>query len=309
MARHIFLTGGTGYLGANVLKAALAQGDRVTMLVRPESGFAQTDAAMGGPGWQDLVTCVSAPSAGAFVDWFATLGIDAVVHTAARGGYALAQGQVQDVIDANITLGALILESLHQLRQRDGVNRPMVFCGTYWQHSAPDGSRLPNSFYAATKTAFEDIANYYHTVLGHRVLGLKFYDIYGTADLRRRIVDLIVDTLGNREAAGFSSGTQEILPLFGRDAAEAVISALRLLDTGQPLALTYGAAGPERVSLRELAALVESRAGRKANIEWGALPDRDREVRNPFVLDPLPGWTPQTGLAAGIDEVLKGRNV
>lgn len=308
MAQHIFLTGGTGFLGANVLKRALEDDARVTMLVRSQSSFDQADAVMGGPDWRSRVSCVRTPEGEDFDDWFAGLGVDAVIHTAARGGYNLAPGQLPDLIASNITLGAQLLEAVYQQYLKDGKRRPIVFCGTYWQHSLPDGSYQPNSFYAATKTAFEDIADYYHTVLGQPVLGLKFYDTFGVADLRRRAVDLIINALGADTPLRFSSGTQEVLPLFVDDAADAILRAVNLLERGEHLALTYGAPGPERLSLRQLAALVESRAGKSANIDWGALADRAHEVRKPFALAPLPGWTPKVGLSEGIDLILKGRN-
>jgi nucleoside-diphosphate-sugar epimerase len=309
MSKHLFLTGGTGFLGANVLKRALREQWSVTMLVRSHSQYDQTDAVMEGGDWRESVTCVTAPEPAKFCDWFLELGIDAVIHTAAKGGYSFNPSELQSIVDSNITLGAQLLESLHQMRLGGGLNKPMVFCGSYWQHSAPDGDYQSNSFYAATKTAFEDLAAFYHSVLGHPIMGVKFYDTYGVNDLRNRVVDLIIDALESQTPVRFSAGEQQMLPLAIDDGVEAIIRALDILEGGDRIELTYGAAGPERVTVRQLAALIEELSGLEANIEWGAFDYREFEVRKPFALAPVPGWTPDTPLATGVKSLLKSRGV
>jgi nucleoside-diphosphate-sugar epimerase len=63
--------------------------------------------------------------------------------------------------------------------------------------------------------------------------------------------------------------------------------------------------GPEDwISLKELAELFCEETGLKLQVDWGALPYRDREMMHPDVPFPrLPNWAAQVSLRRGIRAV------
>lgn len=307
MARKIFLTGGTGFLGSHIARRAVAAGDHIVMLVRAQSDYRQLDATFDGAGWRDRIECVTAPEPERIPAWLASIAPEAVIHAAAKGGGAHRPEDIPEMISVNVTLGSLLLEGLHRLQEQDGAARRFVFCGSYWQHDDGGPQYRPNTFYASSKTAFEAFADYYRAMFGMRILGVKYYDNYGPNDLRGRAIDLMIDALSTPRPLAFSGGEQVISPLAIEDAVDAAFHALSLLGEGNPEQLAYAAPGAERVSLREIATLVEDLSGCKPAIDWGALPYRESQIFNPAILPTLPGWAPKTSLRQGVTAMLERR--
>jgi nucleoside-diphosphate-sugar epimerase len=98
---HVFLTGGTGYIGSAVLDALIKSGHRVTALVRDSEKAERIEARGASPLLGELA------SAARFVERAAAA--DAVVHTAMEGtarGPALDQAFLDAVLPALAATGA-----------------------------------------------------------------------------------------------------------------------------------------------------------------------------------------------------------
>ncbi|MEO1189492.1 MAG: NAD(P)-dependent oxidoreductase [Pseudomonadota bacterium] len=307
MARHTFLSGGTGYLGAHIAKDLLARGERVTILTRPNRRYETLESIVGAATDQTNLTLAEAPEASQIAEWVASIGPDAIIHTAARGGAVHQPSDIPDLVAANITLGTCLLEAAMLLKKSDGRPRPVVFCGTFWQHASGTEELSANSLYAASKSAFEVVAEYYRNAFEARVMGIKLFDIYGPNDKRRRVIDLLLDATVAEHALPFSLGEQIIAPIYVDDAVDAVLHAMSLLDSDHQGALTYAADGPSRLNLRDLAGLIAELVGQAPRVEWGALPYRDQQIFTPAHLQRPPGWAPRTALRDGLRKLIAVR--
>lgn len=307
MTRHILLTGGTGYLGAHVARDLLSRGEKVTLLTRPNSQRVTLDRILDGDVDQTGLTLAVAPATSALAEWAVSIAPDAIIHTAASGGAVHTPSDIPDLISANVTLGTSLLEAATLLRNQDGRARPMVFCGSFWQHASGTDALIANSLYAASKSAFETIADYYRQRHDAHVLGIKFFDIYGPKDARKRVIDLLLDATIAETAQPFSKGEQVIAPIYIDDAVSAIIHALTLLEADHAGALTYAADGPSRLTLRDLADLVADVTGRPPKVDWGALPYRDQQIFTPAQLPRPPGWVPKVSLRSGLEKLIAAR--
>ena len=65
---------------------------------------------------------------------------------------------------------------------------------------------------------------------------------------------------------------------------------------------SYTLPSNQAVTLRELAELWMSANNRRVEINWGIRPHRDGEVMAPWDGEPLPGWSPQVDLKAGLKD-------
>lgn len=307
MPFHVFITGGTGYLGANLLLRILKNGDKATLICRKSSSLDGIDGLAGNYDWRIATRIVRIEDPSEIVGLALKAAPDAFVHCAALGRYDTSFEQFGPLLDANIKLGTYVLEAMRQLADITGNSHPLVFCGTYWQSSGPDSANRPNSFYAATKCAFEEIARFYQATLALPVLGLRFYDIYGPGDWRKRIVSLIADATNATAPLAMSAGEQTLRFVHIEDAVSALLHALDILDlspdrVGAPL--SYGVYGDEAVTLKEFTERIEILIGTKANIAWGARPYRRFEIFNPFLIERLPGWSPDYSLDKGLAETV-----
>lgn len=307
MSELILLTGGTGFLGSHAARRALDRGAQIVMLRRSTSRDAQIDAVFEGRDWRSRIDCRIAPGPAALPAFVEEIAPDAVIHTAAMGGAVVDATEMPAIIETNVTIGSMLLEGLSRLKKTGSPSRPFIFCGSFWQHADGTPQYRANTFYAASKSAFEAFADYYRTTSGLRVLGLKFYDIYGANDLRNRAIDLLIDATTAEEPIPFTKGDQIIAPLAVEDAVDAIFRAIELAREREPDALTYAAAGAEQHSLREIADMIEAQCGRKPRIDWGRLPYRASQIFHPAEMPSLPGWTPKISIAGGIRNLLASR--
>ncbi len=113
----------------------------------------------------------------------------------------------------------------------------------------------------------------------------------------------MMSALRGDERIGLTGGDQEIDLVHVSDVCRAFEMAGMLLleDSGPDLQPYYGVSSGRRISVRQLAALLEDVAGKKMNAAWGERPYRKCEVmrlQNGYAS--LPGWRPMIPLEAGL---------
>lgn len=89
-----------------------------------------------------------------------------------------------------------------------------------------------------------------------------------------------------------------------RDAANAFrIAGERVLAAASGTHERFAVTSGSTLSLRELVATIESVSGWPLPVAWGARPYRPREVMQPTIGTPLPGWAPDIPLDTGLKEL------
>jgi nucleoside-diphosphate-sugar epimerase len=206
--------------------------------------------------------------------------------------------QVAELIAANITYGALLLEGLRQA----GVRR-LVQMGSAWQryHAVEDAYR-PVNLYAATKQAFEDLLAWYVDAGHLDAVTVRVADTYGLGDTRRKIVSLLIEAARDGIPLELSPGEQRLDLLAVEDVVAALLRAEELVGPGHQ-AFRIGA--DRTLTLRELADLIGTLVGRRVPARWGVRPYRSREVMRPWDGGTLlPGWTAGTELRQGLQRLV-----
>ncbi len=302
--KKVLITGATGYLGGFVLQASQNTDWEPFLLVRSISAqpvsFYSSDAR--------TPTFINAKKGAGLVKQIIKVAPDAIIHLAAYGRYNHKSEDITPMLDANLYLGTCLLEACYLLMEQDGRPRPFVYCGSYWQNAFSKQKPSPNSLYAATKNAFDAIVNHYANNCDVPTLGLKLYDIYGPHDKRKRIVNLILDSLSAEKAQPMSGGMQKLSLLSVHDAVDAIFKGLADLELCKAMEGTYGVPGSETYTLQEIAKIAETITGKSANINWGVYPYREKEIFEPVVLPSLPEWHPKVSLREGLIEMITARN-
>jgi nucleoside-diphosphate-sugar epimerase len=288
----ILVTGATGFIGRALVPCLRAGGHEVCALVRPSTDIAVLSRD-GIPffrddGLRDLQPELEAQ--GPF---------DGVVHLASL---FLASHRSEDVLPL-LTSNVLFPARLLDAAVRSGVQW-VVNTGTAWQHY--EGREYsPVNLYAATKQAFEALAQFYAEAHGLRFVTLALGDTYGPRDTRSKLLNLWCRTAKSGTPLDMSEGVQKIDLVYVSDVAEAFKNAVeRCQSVGWPEAPmpTFRVSTGENCSLRELAKLFEEVTGAALPIRWGARPQRPREVMQPWERGaPLvPGWQPKVPLRVGL---------
>lgn len=272
---NVILTGATGFIGSALLHRLRTGGVHVATVGRV-------------PANQELSTVIAA--SGPF---------DGCIHLATYYLPSHAECQIPDLVDANITFGTRMLEASVKLGCKWFVN-----AASFWQHAA-DG--IPVNLYSALKEAFQGIVSYYNAAYGLKVANLELTDTYGENDPRKKLVNLWCNALDSQNVLPMSQGRQEIELVHRDDVTVAFLDLARMLDSGDERVLGHGETyylPTETMTLREAASVFENATGGVLPIQWGARPERAREIMKiEHRGKPLPGWRQMIPLKEGFSKV------
>ena len=282
------MTGSTGFIGRHLASLLIENGHEVYSVVREQTNLQRlvpgVDARLYDGGIDSLSSILK------------TTKPDIVIHIAARFQDRHAPGDVEALIEGNITFGALLLESMVQSGTRCLVNT-----STSWQHyQGRDYS--PTCLYAATKQAFEALIRYYVDTQGLNVVTLKLFDTSGPQDPRGKLVSQFLRMLRDGSSLDMSPGEQLLDLVHVDDVICAYRIAMERLLSGAVVGEeSYAVSSGQPIKLRDFAAVFSRCARAPLHINWGARPYREREVMTPWSTGAcLPGWRPRVELEEGL---------
>jgi len=278
------VTGSSGFIGSQLVRALLLRHERVVIVVR--AGTKSSEFPKG-----DVIVIPDPGDAAELGQSLSAHGATQVIHLAT---HFLARHTAQDIaplIESNISFGTRLVEAATAA----GVSR-FVTASSSWQHLR--GERYaPVSLYAATKQAFEDILRYYSDNAGMSVRILTLFDSYGPGDTRRKLLPLLLRALGTGEQVALSSGRQFIDLLHVDDVVAAFLHAV----SDDCPDGTFTVSSGQIVRVYQLVQLLGDLAGRSLNVVLGAVPDRPNEMVEPWEIGlTLPGWAPRISLREGL---------
>jgi UDP-glucose 4-epimerase len=296
---RVLVTGGGGFIGANVARALLARGASVTVLDNWSTGRREY---LGG---LDL-TIVDGDILDRGAVQKAVKGNDAVVHLAAQSGVpgSLADPYRDCEINVHGTLNVLTAARDH------GVSR-FVFASS----NAPLGRRrppatedvapLPISPYGASKLAGEAYCFAFHGSWGLGTVALRFGNVYGPycAHKNSVVAKFFMDIREHGAITIDGDGSQTRDFIFVDDLCRALLNALDG-DVGGEL---FQISGGLETSISELAGMVTAVVGRTVSTKHGP-PRRGDMARNYARVtkaEEVLGWKPQVSLAEGLEATWK----
>jgi UDP-glucose 4-epimerase len=247
----VLLSGGGGFLGAALLPRLTARGE-VVALNRPEAEPPDVD----GVRWvsQDL----TAPLSSELPE-----RIDAVIHLAQSRRYREFPDGAIDVYEVNA--GATV-RLLDYCRRAGGVSFTYASSGSVYA-SGPEPVQEtdvphPGNFYAASKLAGEQAVEQFRGIM--RAHALRFFFIYGPGQRNMFIPGLLGRVRAGQDVTLAGPDGIRVNPVYVDDAADAVVATLDL-----PRSQTINVAGPDVVSVREIAELGGRLLGRAPSFAVG----------------------------------------
>ena len=287
---RIAVTGGTGYVGSHLIARARSQGHEVIIISRSPAPEGEGEARI-------VYDGTSQSLASALVEWKP----DAVVHLAAdvRKGHSTA--------DVDVLTQANVVFPMHLAGAAAEVG-PIRFVNisTFSTYSRPE-TYSPQTFYAATKKAAEDLLAFHHQAGLLKVASLCFYDIYGENQGHQRFLPALLKSISSGAALTMSVGEQQICFIHVDDAVDAILFSLEAeavwADADNN---TYTIHGDDVLTLRDVPQIVADVLGVEVPEVRHVLPYRPREIMRfqpPYPR--VPGWTPKISFREGVAALSK----
>lgn len=290
----LLITGATGFVGKNLVYKLLENNHRVVVNLHSSTNLfgskVETIRLMEGTVEDDINNLNS-------------LNIDGIVHLASLYITSHKTEDVSTLLQTNILFSSYLLELACKLNVSWFVNT-----GTFWQHYK-DSPYDPVNLYAASKQAFEAIAQYYINTNQIKFVTLKLSDTYGLGDPRPKILNLLDRISKSGELLYMSPGEQLIDISHISDVINAFILLIEKLfncskeiENGDSFAVKAN----KRYSLKELVKIFKEVSSREVLIKFGGKPYRDREVMEPWNTGTVvPGWKPMVSIEEGIKQLIE----
>ena len=199
----ILVTGGHGFLGHH-LRAALEEISNEVFYLPNRKSLMLTEANLGLSQFDQVIEVVK------------SFQPDVVIHLAAFHNSKDVSSEFSRVIDSNLTLGAITLESLP-------ANSSFIYCGSYNQFEMPEKTAV--NFYALSKKLFTQVAEYFSEKNNIRITQVILSDLYGPNDYRPKLIPLLFSKLSMGENLVPSHPASVLYPIYVQDAVSVIVNS------------------------------------------------------------------------------------
>lgn len=259
--KKILITGATGFVGQNLVRQFAANREYELICLVRDLRKAQT----------------LLPSGIRLTDNISSLkefSIQYVVHLASFLSSKDDIVTVRNILDANVIFGAEILNAL-----RDCSDLKFINFGSFAEYRTGPGTPDCAYFYTAAKRAFRPILDYYASIGNWNYIHLIPYTIYGDHNTQKKLIDFVKESMEAETPVDMSPGYQVSDFIHIKD----IISCIKYFIDHDDLwenkkGEEYHLGTGKGTSIRELAKMVETRYGKKCNINWGGISYRERDV-------------------------------
>jgi nucleoside-diphosphate-sugar epimerase len=281
---RILLSGGTGYVGSYLIRTLERQGHEVALLVRREVDVTPATIAVPYSGLRALH------------EFCFTWRPKAVIHLAADVRKGSDIPCVEGLTAANILLPLHMASAANALGGAFFIN-----VSTFSTHSDA-GQYHPQTLYAATKRACEDLLAYYNQSEHLTVCNLIFYDVYGPQQPHARFLNEAVASVVSQTPFSMTRGEQDICFLHVTDAADAIAHCLNNKERfKQGDENTFCVYGPEVFLLKTVPERISVALKRPCPLVQHDRPYRKNEIMRFAPRYPLPpDWKPRVHFADGV---------
>lgn len=299
---HVIITGGTGFVGANLARRLLHDGHEVNLLVR--LGF--TSWRINDMGSDLRLHTVDMGDRDALIRIVGKIRPDWIFHLAAHGGTA-SQNDCRQMVETNIVGTINLVEACLNVGFQAFVNTGSS--SEYgFKHNAPSETEWlePNSHYAVTKASASLFCRYTAQSQDAHMPTLRLYSVYGALESPNRLLPTLI-TLGLKG---------KLPPLVSPETAhdfvyiEDVIDAYLLAakTSGQESGAIYNVGTGVQTALREVVEVAQRALGISVEPVWGSMPSRrwdtDKWVADNRKIEKALGWRPQHTFEEGFRQMV-----
>jgi len=301
---NILITGGAGFLGANLSKSLLADGHSVISIDNFHSGRKENFSLFrNSPSFQSISHDIRKPLEISY-------NIDQIFHLACPASPKFYQA------DPIYTTETCVLGTLNVLNFAIKKNAKILFTSTSEVYGDPEVHPQPESYrgsvnsigiracYDEGKRCAESIFYDFHRMHGLDIKVARLFNTYGPlmrTDDGRVISNFICQSIKNSPITIYGDGTQTRSFCYVDDL---IIGLKRLMKSDSSILNPVNLGNPDEFTLLELVELIEETLNKKLTLNFLPLPLDDPKIRKPDIniAKTMLGWEPSIALKDGLQE-------
>lgn len=300
--KRVVVTGGTGFVGANVVRAMLARGNETHLFVRPQYRDWRIRSIA-----NDLqLHVVDLCDQSRVTELLRAIQPDWVFHLAAYGGYE-SQMDAMTAMRTNLEATVSLLLSTVQIGFESFVHTGSSSEYGRKDHPPAESEGIqPNSYYAVMKAAATLFCQHVGSALNANVSTLRLYSVYGPFEEPTRLIPTLISRGFRGELPPLTAPETVRDFVYVDDVVAALARSAELpqLQAGKVFNIGTG----KQTSLREVVALTRRVFQIEREEQWGSMSDRSWDtavwIANPTRAAEELGWTAGTPFEVGFQRTV-----
>lgn len=297
----ILITGATGFIGKHLMSRLIEQNYENAILVR---NFEKARKL-----FEDKVDIIEyCIDNFEYIDKICQFNPEIVIHLATYYTIADDINEIQKLLEANIEFTTILCSALEGSKVNFFINT-----GSFFEYYNGDGKINPAYLYSSMKVASRYIIEYFGNKHNYKVLHVIPYSVYGENGTVKKIFDYIIDATISGEYIEMTEGKQVLDFIHVDDVVDFYCTLIEKQNLIHAPISEYHLGTGRGTSIRELANIVETIVGKKANIGWGKRPYRTRDIMHAVApvsrLKQDFGWEANISVSEGmrrfIDSIIK----
>jgi len=303
---NVLVTGGTGFIGSNLIPKLLLAGHKTVLLIRRTSDLINLRSSSDSP----LLKLYDAERE-ELNDVLRREKVNVVIHLATFYRKQHDARDIDHMVESNIAFPTRLLEAMINQKVKYFINT-----GTFFEYKldfsvsdrvTENNEIRPYNLYASTKASFENILKYYVHKKGLTGLTLRLFAPYGMYDKPYKVIPLMIrSALDGSNLELSTNGHQKWDYVFAGDISDAFVAAIDIILAGKIEYEAINIGSGCALSLREVAELIESVLHRKLQIKWG---QKTEELNNVLAdiqkAKEILRWSPKTPIRDGLEITAK----
>jgi len=301
--KRVVITGGTGFVGANLARRLLSDGHEVHLLVRENYTPWRIEAIR-----QDVrLHAIRLEDGDLLGQKIETIRPDWIFHLATYGAYSY-QRDLRAMVQANIIGTINLVEACTKPGFEVFVNTGSSSEYGVKDHPPSEQEWLePNSHYAVTKASATLFCRYTARRLGVCLPTLRLYSVYGPYEEPTRLIPTLIVQGVKGKLPRLVNPTIARDYVFVDDAVEAYL--LAATRPNQELGAVYNVGTGVQTSLREVVEVTRQVFHIEEDPAWGSMPNREWDTEiwvsdNRKIKEEL-GWQPRQPFHQGFSRTVQ----
>lgn len=265
--KKVLITGGTGYIGSDLVEKLLSSSDvEISLVVR--------DIVQAKELFLDKVGYILYSDLPLFKSQIEDFSPDIVVHLAAYSTSSDEPEEIDRLLKSNIIFTSDLLIALSSSNIKLFINT-----GSFSEYHNNDTRLSPTYFYSATKTSARYMIEYYAKRDDFKLINAILFSVYGKKSINKKIIDYAVESLESEQSVKMSDGYQSLDFVHIDDVVNLYCKLIINQSVLKNSQIDYQVGTGKSSSIRDLVKVLESITDKKANIEWGAYKSRKLDTK------------------------------